>query len=99
MYSTSVAGAAALPRTSPLCAPDRWARGVLPLAPGLLAARHRSGTVAADGAGNDANSRKAKHSAKPVSASVGIVTYPNSLIHLVAQPPGAERRHAFACST
>ena len=28
-----------------------------------------------------------------MSVSVGIVMYPNSLIHFVAQPPGAEAWH------
>ena len=59
----------------PCGAANRWARdGLLPLAPRLLAARHRSLTVTADGAGKAASSRKAKQSAKPVSASTGIVT-------------------------
>ena len=57
-----------------LGAAHRRAGGLLPLPPGLLAARHRSETVAADSGGKAASSRKAKQSAKPVSARVGIVT-------------------------
>jgi len=38
-------------------------------------------------------------STKPVSVSIGIVMYPNSLIHFVAQPPGAEARQVDVCPT